>query len=262
MGDINKIVHFSDLHLKLFKQHELYKTQLKKCFEKWSELKPDRIVFTGDLVHSKNQITPELINLVSWVMIECAKICKSVFLVGNHDFLENNHNRLDALTPIVENLNNPNVVYYKDEGVYEDENVEWVVYSLYNDNQKPNMVDTTTKHRIGLYHGAIRGLTTDLGFEFDTANDVSIFKGLDVVLAGDIHKRQILDIPNNKKAYMVGSLIQQNFGENIKNHGFGVYEIETQKYYFVDIKNPEPFLTFKIKDITDIENEKEKLTNR
>ena len=104
---------------------------MKKCFEKWSELKPDRIVFTGDLVHSKNQITPELINLVSWVMIECAKICKSVFLVGNHDFLENNHNRLDALTPIVENLNNPNVVYYKDEGVYEDENVEWVVYSLY-----------------------------------------------------------------------------------------------------------------------------------
>jgi len=262
MSKIKKIVHFSDLHLRLFKQHDLYKKQLEKCFKRWEELKPDRIVFTGDLVHSKNQMTPELINLVSWVMTKCAHICKSIFLVGNHDFLENNHNRLDALTPIVENLDNPNIIYYKDEGVYEDNNIEWVVYSLYNENKRPEFNTKSKKHKIGLYHGPIRGLTTDLGFAFDSANDVSIFKGLDVVLAGDIHKRQILNIPNNKKAYMVGSLIQQNFGESIKKHGFGIYDVENDDYHFEDIKNPEPFLAFKIKDITDIDNGKERLTNK
>ena len=49
-------------------------------------------------------------------MTETAKICKCVYLIGNHDFLENNMDRMDAITPIVESLNNPNIVYYKDRG--------------------------------------------------------------------------------------------------------------------------------------------------
>ncbi len=118
------------------------------------------------------------------------------------------------------------------------------------------------KIKIGLFHGPIVGLKTDIGFEFEEGYNAEIFEGCDIVLAGDIHKRQILTIPNNKKAYMVGSLIQQNFGESIKKHGFGVYDVENDKYYFEDIKNPEPFLAFKIKDITDIDNGKERLTNK
>jgi predicted MPP superfamily phosphohydrolase len=98
--------------------------------EKFKEISPDRIVFTGDLVHSKNQMTPELIEMVSWVLTECSKIAKTVLIIGNHDFLESNMSRLDALTPIIESLKNDNIVYYKNRGVYEDENIDWVVYSL------------------------------------------------------------------------------------------------------------------------------------
>ena len=96
---INKIIHYSDLHLKLYKQHKRDKKVLEKAIEEWTELKPDRIVFTGDFVHSKNQMTPELINLMSWVMTETAKICKCVYIIGNHDFLENNMDRMDAISP-------------------------------------------------------------------------------------------------------------------------------------------------------------------
>ena len=60
---------------------------------------------------------------------------------------------------------------------------------------------------------------------------------------------------------MVGSLIQQNFGENINNHGFGIYNIKEGKYSFKDIENLAPYVNFKIKDITDIENAKETITN-
>mgnify|MGYP003672847772 FL=1 len=60
---------------------------------------------------------------------------------------------------------------------------------------------------------------------------------------------------------MVGSLIQQNFGETIKNHGFGVYDIKNNKYSFEDIENSSPYVNFKIEDIIDIENAKEKITN-
>jgi DNA repair exonuclease SbcCD nuclease subunit len=60
---------------------------------------------------------------------------------------------------------------------------------------------------------------------------------------------------------MIGSLIQQNFGETIKHHGYGIYDIETDEYTFHDLTNEQPFLHFSISDITDIENEKEKLLN-
>jgi len=36
---------------------------------------------------------------------------------------------------------------------------------------------------------------------------------------------------------MVGSLIQQNFGETIKNHGYGVYELDNKVYNFIDVKS-------------------------
>jgi predicted MPP superfamily phosphohydrolase len=49
-----------------------------------NSLEPDLIVFTGDLVHSKNQMTPELIQMVSWVLSECSKIAKTILIIGNH----------------------------------------------------------------------------------------------------------------------------------------------------------------------------------
>ena len=105
------------------------------------------------------------------------------------------------------------------------------------------------------------GLTTDIGFRFEEGYDAENFKGCDVVLAGDIHKRQIFDIPDGGKAYMVGSTICQNYGESIKNHGYGIFNLEDFSYTFRDLDNPQPFLSFKITDILDIEQEKEILTN-
>lgn len=257
---IEKIIHFSDLHIRLFKDHDLYKKILKQAFFEWKSVAPNRIVFTGDLVHSKNQMTPELIEFVAWVLNECSKIAKTIVIIGNHDFLENNMSRLDALTPIVESLQNENVVYYKDRGVYKDENIEWCVYSLMEHNIPPDM-DKNDNLKIGLFHGPVQGLTTDVGYKFEEGFSVDKFKGCDLVLCGDIHKRQVFDIPNGKKAYMVGSTIQQNFGETIRKHGYGIYNVVKNEYNFVDIENPKPFLSFKIESIEDLENGTERLLN-
>lgn len=59
----------------------------------------------------------------------------------------------------------------------------------------------------------------------------------------------------------IGSTIQQNYGENLKKHGFGILNIETMEYETRDLFNPKPFLSFKIKSIEDIENGTEKLAN-
>ena len=258
---INKLVHFSDLHIRLFKDHELYRGILKGMFEQFSEIKPDRIVFTGDLVHSKNQMTPELIEMVSWVLSECSKIAKIILIPGNHDANLKNDERLDSITPIVNNLNNPNIVYYKNRGVYEDENVSWCVFSQFQGNIPPE-IETAVGFKIGLFHDPVQGLTTDLGFDFGThAYDTEKFNGLDIVLCGDIHKRAIFNIPNGKRGVMIGSTIQQNYGEIVNKHGFGIYNLITDEYSFVDLHNPKPFLSFKIKSFDDILNGDERLVN-
>ena len=245
---VNKIVHFSDLHIRLFKDHDLYRNIMTNMLNQFQEVKPDRIVFTGDLVHSKNQMTPELIEMVSWVLTECSKIAKTILIIGNHDFLENNMSRLDALTPIIDSLKNQSIIYYKNRGVFPDDNVQPEI---------PNSQNV----KIGLFHGPVVGLTTDVGYKFEDGFDTSRFAGCDLVLCGDIHKRQVFDIPGNKRAYMVGSTIQQNFGETVRKHGYGIYDVSQDKYEFVDLENPKPFLVFKIKSIDDLVDGTEQLVN-
>jgi hypothetical protein len=61
---------------------------------------------------------------------------------------------------------------------------------------------------------------------------------------------------------MIGSLIQQNFGESITKHGYGIYTIDDDKYEFVDLNSPQPHLSFKITSYDDIKNNNEILTNK
>jgi DNA repair exonuclease SbcCD nuclease subunit len=244
----------------MFKDHDLYRGILNDMFNQFKHIAPDRIVFTGDLVHSKNQMTPELIEFVAWTLTECSKIAKTILIIGNHDFLENNMSRLDALSPIIDSLENENIVYYKNRSINQDENIDWVVYSLMDHNIPPD-IEKSDRVKIGLFHGPVQGLTTDIGYTFETGTEVERFTGCDLVLCGDIHKRQVFNIPGGKKAYMIGSTIQQNFGETIKKHGFGIYDVEQNKYEFVDLVNSKPFLSFSIKSFDDIVNGTERLTN-
>ena len=257
---IKKLIHFSDLHVRLFKDHSLYRSIMEEAFEQWKQIAPDRIVFTGDLVHSKNQMTPELVEFIAWVLNECSKIAKTILIPGNHDFLENNMERLDALTPVVDSLKNEMVVYYKNRGVYEDLNIDWCVYSLMDHNIPPD-IKKSDRVKIGLFHGPVQGLTTDVGYKFDSGFESDKFDGCDLVLCGDIHKRQVFNIPGGKKAYMIGSTIQQNFGETIEKHGYGVYDVENNKYEFVNLVNPKPFLSFKLTSYDEIIDGTEKLLN-
>jgi DNA repair exonuclease SbcCD nuclease subunit len=157
-------------------------------------------------------------------------------------------------------LNNEYVSYFKDRGVYKDQNIDWVVYSLLDHNIPP-VIEPSDNFKIGLFHGPVQGLTTDIGYKFEEGFDTDKFSGCDVVFCGDIHKRQVFNIPRGKKAYMVGSTVQQNFGESIRKHGYGVYTVREDKYEFVDLPNPKPYLSFKIESIEDLENGTEKLLN-
>lgn len=265
---VKRVIHIADIHIRTYQYHELYKKQFELLLKELSDATKSldhnevRVVIAGDLAHQKINISNEQLMLTSWFIQKLSEeIGQVVIIPGNHDFLENNTQRLDSITPVVQLLDDPTIAYYKDSGVYEDENINWVVYSLYQHNERPNFEKEEGKFHIGLFHSPIQGMSTDLGFEFEDAYDQLNFVGLDLLLCGDIHKRQQFTLPNGGNAIMIGSLIQQNFGETVKHHGYGIFNIEDGQYNFYDLPNEQPFLHFKITDIKDIENEKETLLN-
>lgn len=59
----------------------------------------------------------------------------------------------------------------------------------------------------------------------------------------------------------VGSLIQQNFGENVTKHGFLLWDVESKTFTEHDVDNKSPYYQFKIKSLEDLENGTELITN-
>jgi len=267
---VKKLIHIADIHIRTFQLHDLYKKQFELLIEhlkketKEYDYDETRVVIAGDIAHQKINISNEQMMLTSWFITQLIDyIGKVVIIPGNHDFLENNTQRMDSITPIVELLNRKEIQYYKDSGVYKDENINWVVYSLYQHNERPQFEKSIDGEiNVGLFHGVVQGMSTDMGFQFEDGYDRLNFVDLDVLLCGDIHKRQQFKLPNGGKAIMVGSLIQQNFGETVTNHGYGIYDIENDEYSFYDLPNEQPFLHFTINDIKDIETENEILINK
>ena len=241
-----KIAHISDIHWRSLKRHDEYKKVFKKCYEKLSNLNPDLIYIGGDIVHSKTQgISPEIIENLTWNFNELAKIAPVHVILGNHDGLILNTDRQDAITPIINALDNDRIFLYKKSGVYPTgiDGYSWCVFSCFDEENWKNVKPSSNDINIACFHGAVRGSKTDVDWELEGEVNLGMFDEYDFGLFGDIHKFQYLD--SDKRVAYPGSLIQQNYGEDIKK-GFLFWEINNRydfKSKLVTIPNPHPFVT-------------------
>lgn len=269
---IKCVIHCSDVHIRLFQRLEEYTEQLnifvKKCEEITSKYEKDevRIVIAGDLGHSKNQITPEFITLTSFFIRQLENIAKVILIAGNHDLLVNNTSRIDAITAIYETANFSNTIFLDyvlgyESGIVEDDNIIWAVYSIYNGYVAPDLTSISEdKTIVGLYHGMVVGATLNNGMVVESGVNGELFGGCDMVMAGDIHKRQIIKRGDVEIVYP-GSLIQQTFGETVSQHGFAVWDIESKTYEFVDIDSEYGLFKVEIDNLEDFDEDKERLVN-
>ena len=109
-----KCVHISDIHFRGLTRHDEYRRSFSHFFKQAKDLKPDVIFVGGDIVHSKTQgISPELIDILNWWFTSLAEVAPTHIILGNHDGLMSNKDRQDAITPIINALNNPNLFLYK-----------------------------------------------------------------------------------------------------------------------------------------------------
>lgn len=272
---VKKIIHISDIHIRNIQRHEEYKFQLEKFINEVIELSSEytvdeiRIVITGDIFHQKIQTSNEQTKLLAWFLKELIKYSKVIIIAGNHDLMENNLDRMDSLTPIIELIDNPRINFLDktlgyQSGFYHDDNIVWCLYSIFDKNITPDFklekIDYPDKKFIGLFHGALTGSKTDVGFEFEHGLNVDIFDGLDAVLCGDIHKRQELDY-NGIKIVYPGSFIQQDRGESVSSHGYLLWDVDNLEYEEFDIQTDYGIYKFRISSIEDLENGVEEFIN-
>jgi len=248
---INKIYHLADLHIRNLQRHKEYRLVFKKFLQqvKKDKIEDSVIYIAGDIAHAKTEMSPELIQEISWFLTECANLRETILITGNHDCNLNNSHRLDVLTPIVQNLDNPRIHYLRDTGVYNIHNLTFVVYSILDNKSNWPKGDTIEgENKICLFHGPVNKAQTDIGYTVSSNSfQVDMFDGFDMAMLGDIHKRQTFGQGYEWVAY-AGSMVQQNHGEMLENHGYLLWDVPTRTFTEYHLHNDYGFLTIDVVD--------------
>ena len=240
-----RIAHISDTHIRNLKHHKQYKTAFADLYKKLKKQKPDYIIHCGDIAHSKTDISPELIDMISDFLRNLAKIAPTHVILGNHDGNLKNGNRQDAVSPIADAIAEKNLHLYKEsQEVDIGSNVVLNVLSVFDRQKWTTEPTDDSKINIALYHGSVAGCKTETGFVLEHGIDISVLRNFDFGLLGDIHKtNQKLD--RQGRVRYCGSTIQQNHGET-NDKGFLIWDIEDKDNFEVthhEIYNPNPYIT-------------------
>lgn len=253
---IFQIADFQTRNTSRHKEFELVAQNTVKIVEK---LQPRAVVFAGDLFHAKLILSPESVSINRWLLRSLAEITKTIVIPGNHDFNLSVKDRMDAISVIIEDIKNPNLLYYKASGLYKlDDEIMLGIFSMLDDRKKYPMNITRQPNMtyVGIYHGTIKGSKNEFGYTFDSEKDtLDMFDGYDMLLAGDIHKRQVMQKYSNENGIIkptvayCGSLVQQDIGEGI-DKGALVWDIKSKDCEFVPIKNDYSFVKITSEDLS------------
>lgn len=236
----------SDIHIRNFKYHEDYKEIFKKVYDVLEKEKVDVIINLGDTAHSKNILSPEYVKITTDFLANLSIVAPTYIVLGNHDGLIKNPNRLDAISPLLEGARSDmseKLVLLKDsESISLNNKMVLNYFSRFDNNWKAP--EDPNKINIALFHGTIKNAMTDAGHKMEHGDiDLNLIKMHDFAFLGDIHKRQAID--NEGRYFYVGSLIQQNFGEE-QEKGLIIFDIQGKnkwKSKFVPIEHPKPFVS-------------------
>lgn len=253
---IEYIIHIGDIHIRQLDRHDEYLHVFDKLYEevedKIAKNKNTVVYIAGDIVHNKLDITSEMVTVVQSFIKNLCKLTDTFVFVGNHDLNVKNTDRVDILTAThtILELDSFHLLKYTD--VYKANNVSFSVMSVFDTKDKFYLIDDFENNdiNIALYHGIINGSATN-NFEFKNEGlSLSTFKGFDFVMLGDVHKYQKLT--DNPPTVYCGSMLQQNYGESVENHGYVLWDVANKSHTFHELENEYGYFTIHVNDVDDI----------
>lgn len=247
---VKYVYHLADIHIRYLERHEEYREVFNRLYEKIDEAgdyTSSIMVISGDIFHNRDRFIGETLVLFDEFVKNVASKMEIFVIVGNHDCF-NHQDRLDTISGINSVAKYENFHILKSSGLYEFANITFGVSSLLDGGSVPDCPNNL-KTKIALYHGIVAGCELDNGNTTQDGIPLSTFKGYDLVMLGDVHKRQFLD--KQRRISYPGSLIQQNFKEEML-HGFLKWDLESLKSEFVSIRNDYSFNTIPANDTLDL----------
>jgi DNA repair exonuclease SbcCD nuclease subunit len=201
---IDYVYHVADIHLRNLKRHKEYRDVFTKFLSVLDNKVDNSILYIGgDVAHAKTEMSPELVREVGWFLKECADRIPTFVIAGNHDSNLRNPNRLDVITPIVEALAHPNLYYMRDTAVWEVGDLTIGVFSIFDNKENwPKGTELKGDNKIVFFHGPIYGSKTDVGYTVSSKSfSTELFRGYDMGMFGDIHKRNIFYLYDELEVY-------------------------------------------------------------
>ena len=247
---IRYIFHLADLHIRRNDRMDEY----KKVFDELVKniltihskiIKKSVMVVCGDIFHYKNMQTPDAISLWNMFIDNITGLMPVIVITGNHD-VDLTTTNMDWIYPFAKKNN---FYHLRDSGHYIFNNVIFTVSSLLDQKIIKTIKEDKTRTYVSLFHGMLNECMLDNGekvLKEGSIYKISNFGNFDLMLLGDIHKHQYLN--REKTVCYSGSLIQQNQGENIMDHGYVLWDIDKKSSKFYRVYNEYCILKVNITD--------------
>ena len=262
---IKYIIHLADIHIRSGSEtNSRYQEYLQVFYNLQESLqsknftkKNSIILVAGDIFHNKNKIENFGLHLFKTFINILKKITTTIIIPGNHDFLQqypDDPPLLDSIIPTLKNLyylNETSTISIENIGIstisVKDTLTPGEGHGIIKDLPEfPTDFEPSVTTKVALFHGSFGKTYYNHEQPVDTNNSypLEMLKDFDIACLGDIHLYQSGKYKSCHYAY-AGSLIQQSFGEDILDHGYIVWDIQTRQHQHIKVYNQYGFATFK-----------------
>ena len=285
--EIEFAIHLADLHIYnedggIISRQDEYEQVFKNLIidiKNNKKIKKNNtiIYIAGDIFDAarreKGRTTSTAVTLFKNLISKLSKLGVVVIIPGNHDNnitykSKEDHTITDTLTGVLEGINgmDSNICYLKDTGIYKIGNCIFYHTSVFDIDSRsgsdkykerlsflPNKLTKYDKciHICALHCGIETQQLSNGYILKDCAFRLDDLKHYDFTMLGDNHKHQYLDL--DKTIAYPGSLIQQNHGESIHNHGYILWNLKEKTNDYHEIPNDYGFITININQDTNID---------
>lgn len=223
------------------------------------------IIITGDIFHNRYNINNFGLLLFNHLILSLTNIGKVILFEGNHErLIDNNPSLINSF-----NFNINNLTILDKSISFIIDNIGFSYLSLYDTMNINSLtgrkellpsfpdIKENVKYKIALFHGSFASAKLYNGDDIINNNIYNPYplewvQDFDYVLLGDIHKRQVFNYKQKTICGYSGSLIQQNFGENIIEHGYLLWNLQTKIIKEINVKNNIGYINIKENDKGDI----------
>ena len=277
MTTLRYIFHLSDLHIrngdKISCRYDEYNDvfnntiisindEIKKLELTFNDF---LIIITGDVFHHKNSICNYSLLLYKNFIENLVKIGRVIIFHGNHDKNQTEIDQPSLVFSSTFNINNLTVLTNTSSFIIDNIGFSYVsiddTLDIYRNSGRiqdlprfPEIIGDV-KYKIALFHGSFQSSKLFNGECIKDENNpypLEWVQDFDYVILGDIHRRQVFNYKKKTICGYSGSLIQQNFGENVVEHGFLIWNLENKKINEINVYNKIGYINIKENELEEI----------